>query len=223
LPVFCPPGGMSVVWHTEGAATSPEQTVFSSPVFEAAKLAAGARFLKADLQVHTPLDPRFEPRPTGNDKDARAATARNYLQAAKDRGVELVAIPEHNDVSWIDELRYAANGLELHMLPGFEVESSEGIHVLCIFNSTTKTVDLEDSLARLGLTKEKRTEQKRLELRADLDFAGLVTFVQEDCGGICCCPHGLGQRVAFVRQRRSASRPVEDRGSVRGTDLEAPE
>jgi hypothetical protein len=95
------------VWHTDVAASSPEPTVSRSPVFDAANLPAGARFLKADLQVHTPLDPRFQPRLAGSGRDARAAAARDYLRAAKDRGVELVGVTEHNDVSWIDELRYA--------------------------------------------------------------------------------------------------------------------
>jgi hypothetical protein len=176
-------------WHTRGASTTPPQTPFSSPVFAAAAEHAGARFLKADLQVHTPLDPRFKPRIDSHDKSGRAALATEYLKAAKDRGIDLVGITEHNDVSWIDELRYAAYGLELHLLPGFEVESSEGIHVLGLFNPSTKTADLEDSLARLGLTKEKRSEQKRLELRADRDFAQLVGFIQDDCGGICLAAH----------------------------------
>jgi hypothetical protein len=115
--------------------------------------------------------------------------AQTYLKAAKERGIELVAITEHNDVSWVEDLRYAAKGLEMHLLPGFEVESNEGIHVLCLFNPSTKVSELEDSLARLGLTKGKRAEQKRLELRADLDFAELVIFVQEECGGICIAAH----------------------------------
>jgi hypothetical protein len=115
--------------------------------------------------------------------------AHEYLEAAKQRGIELVAITEHNDVSWIEVLRYAAVGLEMHLLPGFEVESSEGIHVLCLFNPATKVADLEDSLARLGLTKGKRAERKRLELRTDPDFAGVVSLIQDECGGMCIAAH----------------------------------
>jgi len=170
-------------------ATSTPEAPFAPTLFAAAAETAGARFLKADLQVHTPADPRFEPRPNADGQAARGELARAYVQAAKDRGIELLGITEHNDVSWIDELRYAATGLGLFLLPGFEVESSEGIHVLCLFDPDTKVVDLEDTLARLGLTKEKRTQQKRLELRADRDFATLIAFVQTDCGGICIAAH----------------------------------
>jgi hypothetical protein len=92
-------------------------------------------------------------------------------------------------VSWIEELRYAAVGLEMHLLPGFEVESSEGIHVLCLFDPATKVADLEDSLALLGLRKGKRAERKRLELRTDLDFAKVVSLIQDECSGICIAAH----------------------------------
>ena len=168
--------------------TRPELS-FAADLLAAAAQTPGARFLKADLQVHTPLDPQFEPRQTSDSAADRADIARKYLEAARDRGIELVGITEHNDVSWIDELRHAARGVGIYLLPGFEVESSEGIHVLCLFDPETKVVDLEDTLARLELTKEKRTRQKRLELRADRDFPKLVTFIQEDCGGVCIAAH----------------------------------
>jgi PHP family Zn ribbon phosphoesterase len=149
---------------------------------------AGARFYRADLQVHTPIDQAFEPKPEPKKPSERLDLARAYLAKAKERGIELVGITEHNDVSWIDELREAAAELEIHLLPGFEVESKEGIHVLCLFDPKTSVSDLEDCLAQLGLTKAKRA-QRRLELRADKDFRELIPFVQDQCGGICIAAH----------------------------------
>lgn len=149
---------------------------------------AGARFYRADLQIHTPIDPRFEPKPELASPDARRHCAREYVAAARDRGIELLGVTEHNDVSWINELRQAGQELGVHVLPGFEVESKEGIHVLCLFDPGTRIEHLEDCLARLGLTKEKRS-RKRLELRADKYFPDLIRFVQEECGGICIAAH----------------------------------
>lgn len=148
----------------------------------------GARFYRADLQVHTPIDQAFEPRPEPKGRVERLQLARAYLGKAKERGIELVGITEHNDLSWIDELRLAAGELEIHLLPGFEIETKEGIHVLCLFDPKTSVSDLEDCLARLGLTKAKRA-QRRLELRSDKDFRELVPFVQNECGGICIAAH----------------------------------
>jgi PHP family Zn ribbon phosphoesterase len=160
---------------------------FPPEIQELLEMRPGARFLKADLQVHTPADPQFSgTEPTGpND---RRALARAYLEKAQERGIELVGITEHNDVSWIDDLRYAAKGLGMHLLPGFEVESKEGIHVLCLFDPDTKVTHLEDCLARLGLTKEKRAG-RRLELRAEKYFPDLIDFIQDDCGGACIAAH----------------------------------
>jgi len=147
---------------------------------------AGARYLRADLQVHTPIDPAFNPRP--DPKADRRALARAYLEKAKDRGIELVGITEHNDVSWIDELRYAANGLGLFLLPGFEVESKEGIHILCLFDPDTAVTHLEESLVRLNLTQQRRDGQ-RLQLRTDQDFAGVLGLIQDERGGVCIAAH----------------------------------
>jgi energy-coupling factor transporter ATP-binding protein EcfA2 len=150
--------------------------------------ASGARFLRADLQVHTPRDAGWSgARPKSSDE--RREVARDYLQAAADRGIELVAITEHHDVSWIDDLRYAAKAIGIHLLPGFEVESREGVHVLCLFDPETPVVQLEDILARLGLTTESRTSSKLTEVRAECAMPDLVRLVQDDAHGICIAAH----------------------------------
>ena len=148
----------------------------------------GAVFLRADLQVHTPLDSAFTPGPEPKQPNKRIDLARRYLSAAQARGIKLVGITEHNDVSWIDELRRAAGELGMHLLPGFEVESAEGVHVLCLFDPDTTVTRLEETLVGLGLTQAKR-KQRRLELRTKQHFAGLLEFVQGDSGGICIAAH----------------------------------
>ncbi len=137
----------------------------------------GAVFLRADLQVHTPIDPQFAPRPEPTAANERVELARRYLGAAKERGIELVGITEHNDVSWIDELRSAAQELGIHLLPGFEVESAEGVHVLCLFDPNTSVERLEEVLVGLDLTRAKRS-QKRLELNRFI-YDDIVTRLKQ--------------------------------------------
>ncbi|HTD57866.1 MAG TPA: hypothetical protein VK672_03130, partial [Solirubrobacteraceae bacterium] len=163
-------------------ATANLMTADSNPTFqpEMAELAGerpGAVFLRADLQVHTPSDPRFKPRLDPAVYNERMELARRYLGAAKERGIELVGITEHNDVSWIDELRAAARDLGMHLLPGFEAESAEGVHVLCLFDPDTTVERLEEVMVGLDLTREKRS-RKRLELRTKQHFVQLLSFVQ---------------------------------------------
>lgn len=176
---------------------------FAPDIQELLDTQAGARFLKADLQVHTPIDPQFDRRPEPTDPNERRALAREYLEAAQAKGIELVGITEHNDVSWIDDLRYAANGLGMHLLPGFEVETKEGIHVLCLFDPETKVSDLDDCLARLGLTKERRAKS-RLELRSEKYFPDLLEFVQDECGGVCIAAHIEGDKGLLTAIREGA-------------------
>jgi PHP family Zn ribbon phosphoesterase len=114
--------------------------------------------------------------------------ARRYLSRARQRGIELVGITEHNDVSWIDELRRAAHELDMHLLPGFEVESAEGVHVLCLFDPDTPVAHLEEGLVGLGLTRARR-QTRRLERRTDQHFGELVKFVQDQKGGVCIAAH----------------------------------
>lgn len=148
----------------------------------------GARYFRADLQVHTPVDRRW-PGPAPGDPDARSQVALDYLRAAKDRGIELVGITEHHDVSWIDSLRHAAKTLGMYLLPGFEVESQEGVHVLCLFEHSAKVVVLGEILAQLGLPHERRQANKLTEIRSTLPFAEVIRKVQGECGGICIAAH----------------------------------
>ena len=168
-----------------------------------ARVRPGAVFLRADLQVHTPLDPAFLPRPQPSDPSSRMELARSYLGTAKQRGIELLGITEHNDVSWIDELRRAARELGLHLLPGFEVESAEGVHVLCLFDPDTAVARLEEVLVGLGLTRSRR-EKQRLELRTRQHFAELLEFIQGDAEGICIAAHIESDKGLLAALRQGA-------------------
>ena len=187
--------------HVTQASAAPAPS-FSPEIQALLGTQPGARFLKADLQVHTPADPQF-PGAEPTDANARRALARAYLEAAVGRGIEVIGVTEHNDVSWIDDLRYAANGLGLHLLPGFEVETKEGIHVLCVFDPDTKVARLEEFLVQLGLTAEKRA-QRRHHVAANRDLPDLVDFIQDACGGICIAAHIESDKGLLVAVRESA-------------------
>jgi PHP family Zn ribbon phosphoesterase len=178
-------------------------TELPSNLPDLARVRPGAVFLRADLQVHTPLDPAFPPRPQPSDPSSRMELARRYLGAAKERGIELLGITEHNDVSWIDELRRAAKEVGLHLLPGFEVESAEGVHVLCLFDPETSVSRLEEVLVGLGLTRSKR-EKQRLELRTTQHFGDLLEFIQGDAGGICVAAHIESDKGLLAALRQGA-------------------
>ena len=187
------------VANTTDTATGPT----APEIMSLLKERPGATFLKADLQVHTPVDPAFPVKPEPRDASERMDLARRYLSAARERGIDVVGITEHNDVSWIDELRRAAGEIGMYLLPGFEVESKEGIHVLCLFNPDKSVDELEEVLVRLGLTAAKRRQQ-RLELRCDFDFSHLLEFIQTNSGGICIAAHIESKKGLLAAIREGA-------------------
>lgn len=174
------------VWRVPGMPTAPLDDM--PPAANAPLADHGARYWRCDLQVHTPKDARW-PEPEPRDGDQRRALARRYLEAAKQRGIDVVGVTEHHDVSWIDEMRYAAKGLGLHVLPGFEVETSEGVHVLCLFDCDRPVVDLDDALTTLGLDRGRRDRTKLTEMRAERPLAAVLDIVQNRLCGVCIAAH----------------------------------
>ncbi len=150
-----------------------------SPLADVAQQQPGAVFRRADLHVHTPVDKAFAPKPSGSSPEDKTEVARQIVKAARERGVDLIAITEHNDVSWIDLLRAGGRRKEVEILPGFEIESAEGVHVLCVFDPSASVQHLDDTLTRLGLPRDSRGGA------SSLHFEQLVGRVQDECGGIC--------------------------------------
>jgi hypothetical protein len=132
------PVGLVVPTGNEGTGSAyslamPPMPNGKQEVEELEKLAgehAGARFRLADLQLHTPKDKRFKPGGPVSTPGERQAFAQAYVQAAADSGLEMIGVTEHNDVSWLADLGAAAKNAGLLFFPGFEVASSDGVHVL---------------------------------------------------------------------------------------------
>lgn len=100
------------------------------------------RFLrKADLHVHTPKSVCYN-RPGVN--------AHDIVHAALAAGLDILGITDHNSVSGIDDIRKAAEGTGLTVLPGVELTTSDG-HFLALFEPHVTTVDLEDFLDFSGI------------------------------------------------------------------------
>ena len=61
----------------------------------------GARFYKVDFQVHTPASKCYE---------EKQVTAEQIVQGAIAKGLEIIAITDHNDTTFIDAVGTAAKG-----------------------------------------------------------------------------------------------------------------
>lgn len=83
-----------------------------------------------DLHMHSCLSPCAEDEMTPN----------NICNMALIKGLELIALTDHNSTRQLPAFAEVAKSLSLHVLYGCEVESSEEVHILALFRG------LEDAL-----------------------------------------------------------------------------
>lgn len=113
-------------------------------------LPKGAVFHRCALQVN-PADYQEKFRGRAGGKDPRAH-AEAIVERALERKISVLAITDHNDASCISDFRRAAENSAVTILPGFELASSEGAHVLCIYPEETSEDVLVRYLGGFGIT-----------------------------------------------------------------------
>jgi PHP family Zn ribbon phosphoesterase len=89
----------------------------------------------ADLHVHTVLSPCAEVE----------MIPPLIVQRARELGLGLIAITDHNAAANCEAVMRAAAGSGLAVLPGMEVQTSEEVHVVCLFDT------LEQALTWQGI------------------------------------------------------------------------
>lgn len=126
----------------------------------------GARFVRADLHVHTHPDGDSDPKP-----DLAA-----YVAAAIEADVDVLAITDHNTARFAAGAVSAASGTSLLVLPGIEISTHQG-HLLGIFApdaiSQLEELALPQNLNLETLSPtEFRSSRSMLDLVADIDQRG---------------------------------------------------
>jgi 3',5'-nucleoside bisphosphate phosphatase len=91
------------------------------------------RTFRADLHVHTVLSPcaGIEMIPP------------LIVEEAIERGINLIAITDHNSTANIAAVQKAAEGSGLIVLPGMELQTREEVHVLCLFDQLEQVYALQ--------------------------------------------------------------------------------
>ena len=118
-------------------------------IAKALKLPAGAQFRKCALQVN-PHDyvEQFVGQPTTlSEEDYSAA----LIDKAVENDIQVLGITNHNHAGGVDAIRTAAQRKQVVVFPGFELSSTEGIHVLCLYNPSTSTRQLRQFLGEFGI------------------------------------------------------------------------
>ena len=122
--------------------------------------AGGWLYLLADLHVHTVLSPCAEVE----------MIPPLIVRRARDLGLELLAITDHNAAHNVRAVIEAAAGTGLTVLPGMEVQTREEVHLVCLF----------DTLAQVSAWQE-QVFAALPELENDQEFFG-AQFVVDATG-----------------------------------------
>ncbi len=113
---------------------------------------------RADLHVHTVLSPCAE----------IEMLPPLIISEAKIRGIDLIAITDHNASANIHAVQKAALGTGVIVLPGMELQTKEEVHVLCLFD----TLDQIENFQRI-------VDQKLPSIKNRPDFFGEQLEVDE--------------------------------------------
>jgi len=107
----------------------------------------GACWLKADLHVHTGAS-------SDSSEVSKAIGPKEIVEIALQKGLDIIAITDHNNAFMCDDIQKEADGTNLTVFPGVEISTHQG-HILAIFDVGTKSQEIEDLLIAVGFVREK--------------------------------------------------------------------
>ena len=91
---------------------------------------------QADLHIHTVLSPCAEVEMIPS----------LIVVSALQSGLDIIAIADHNSCENAGAVIEAAEGTGLKVLPGMEVQSVEGVHFLCLFDSLDSANEMQETV-----------------------------------------------------------------------------
>lgn len=109
----------------------------------------GARFYRCALQVN-PHHYAQTYRGQTTQGDA-LSYAQEIVDKAVKLGIEVLAITDHNNVDGVATFRSASRNRPVHIFPGFELSSSESVHLLCLYPPDTSDGQLSRYLGEFGI------------------------------------------------------------------------
>ena len=114
------------------------------------KAPLGAKWIRAALQVN-PFDYQGNPSPASSYPDEKTYNAA-LLDECEKLGISLLAVTDHWCATSAEGLIADAAARGITALPGFEANTSEGIHLLVIFERGTPLADITLAIGACGLT-----------------------------------------------------------------------
>jgi ABC-type lipoprotein export system ATPase subunit len=140
----------------------------------------GSQLYQCDFHIHTPTSLCY--------KD-KTATPEAIVQAAVGKGLNAIAITDHNSHDGIQRVIEAARGTDLVIFPGFEL-TARGGHILAIFDPETDLRQLDDALTSCGIRKEMRGREQAIGVW----FDEALKIIVKDFNGLAIAAHAEGEK-----------------------------
>jgi len=136
---------------------------------------AGLHFYNLDLHTHTPASKCYL------DKKQ---TALEIVQAAQAKGLDGIAVTDHNTAEWIDIMKKAAEGTGLVIFPGVEISLGEG-HLLAIFDPSVNQKQVENLLGAVDITADEYGHSETVTTKSLYDVVDKI----HERGGLAVLAH----------------------------------
>ena len=174
----------------------------------------GSRWWRVDIHAHSPKSYDFE-----GELEENIDGMRQWLEAARDAGLDAIAVTDHNTADGISLIQDAASTVDNApvIFPGVELTASDGCHLLLLLDPLCTQEHVNDLLSRVRVPVHARGERTG---RSSVN----VERILEECGddalvlgahvngndGILGIPglHGE-QRIAVLRNTHLAGVEVQ--------------
>ena len=162
----------------------------------------GARWWKFDFHTHTPASDFQD-----------TVTPEFWLKAFMDKGIDCVAITDHNSGGWIDKLKQKLLELKenrpnwyrpLYLFPGVEISVQGDVHILAIFGRDKDESHIDQLLGAVGYSSTKRES----DTVTDRSITEVVDEIAK-WGGIPIPAHADKKKGVFQLQGSTLERVLE--------------
>ncbi len=143
-----------------------------------------ARFWKCALQVNAHS---YSQNYRGQDHGLDAAAyAETLLQFCNQEEISVIGMADHGSVQELDLIRDRLSNNGILVFPGFEISSTEKIHMVCLFSEGTSTEELQRFLGKLD-----RTDPSEPVAPSSLGCVEIAKIIQ-DLNGFWYAAHMTG-------------------------------
>ena len=173
----------------------------------------GSRWWRVDLHAHSPKSHDFK-----GQLDEDVDAMRRWLEAARDAGIDAIAVTDHNTAEAISPIQDAAPKVDAApvVFPGVELTANDGCHLLLLVDPSCNQQHVNDLLSRVDVPVDdwgKDTARSPLSVEEILEECGndalVVAAHINGPGGLLYYDHRGQQRIAELRNTKLAGVEVQ--------------